>query len=583
MGAPASRVAGYRMADMSAAASEPPSADQSTTLISLIVLLVAIGMLWISAGDHALYPPDEGRYAAVSMHMADEGNWLTPHFQGEVHLNKPPLVYWMQAAGLKLIGHNELAVRLPSLIAASVMLALVLVAGRGWGGGRVGALAVGILSCMPLHVIVGRMAITDPVLAACWFAALLGGVRAVQTAQLRWSILLWIGVALGLMAKGPLALMPLVVIFLWLLLSKNLRALRRIHPLVGFPLAAAPVLIWAALVARANPEAMAIWRGQTFGRLVGEAGTNAHASPPWYYVPVFLAGLFPATLMLSLPWLNIRWRDGWSAIKRGDEGAFWIIAVLVPLVFFTAMSGKLATYLLPLAGPMALLGAMTLERWLRQEFDQPREGYKPPEIVVTLLVVNIILAALAIAGVMKWQPDLLPFAAPFVLLVAASAWLCLLWKRRPDLRWRGLMATWAAGVLAWCGFFEIEDAVRAPTDQRGLIAHLRDITHTDRPQIVIFGFRDPCIEFYARMPVVQADDCHDLTDVVAAHDPKSVVVLADDSDWAAMIANNRRCAEAFTVVEHTNRWGTTWVGWPDLLTFKTMDIMRPASATTGGQ
>jgi hypothetical protein len=470
-------------------------------------------------------------------------------------------------------------VRLPSLIAASVLLILVLVAARSVtmnravdaaekpslpNTARLGILAIGILSVMPLHVVVGRMAITDATLSASWFAALLGGLRAIQTTNWRWNVVLWLGIAVGLMVKGPLALMPLAVILLWLMLARNLRALRLTHPLIGFPLAAAPVLVWAVLVAREYPDAMKIWVGQTAGRLVGEEGTNAHTAPPWYYLPVFLAGLFPATIMLSMPWLNISWREAWRALRAGDERALWSIAVILPLLFFTAMSGKLATYLLPLAGPCALLGAMTLERWLAGEFDRPSERYKPPEIVITLCVVTIVLAALALVGVLRWAPHLLPCALLMMPMALVSAWLCLNWKRRPHARLTGLIAAWAAGVVAWMGLFGIEDALRAPSDQHHLVDHLRAVAGSPRPRIAIFGFRDPCIEFYARGSVTLADECKDLTDLIAG-DARDVVLLADAHDWAVMAAANRHCSDAFVTVEHTERWFN-----------KTMDIMRPS-------
>ena len=51
--------------------------------------------------------------------MADGGSWIVPQFRGHEHLTKPPMTYWLQAMSLRVIWHNEWAVRLPSLIAQS--------------------------------------------------------------------------------------------------------------------------------------------------------------------------------------------------------------------------------------------------------------------------------------------------------------------------------------------------------------------------------------------------------------------------------------------------------------------------------
>ena len=86
------------------------------------VLLVALAIIWHSLGDHPLYRPDEGRYGAVSAWMAEHGNWLQPRMRDVVHVTKPPLTYWAQAAAITALGRTELAVRLPSAVGASVCI-----------------------------------------------------------------------------------------------------------------------------------------------------------------------------------------------------------------------------------------------------------------------------------------------------------------------------------------------------------------------------------------------------------------------------------------------------------------------------
>lgn len=63
---------------------------------------------------------DETRLALNAYEMSKGGNWLVTTFLGEPDMwnTKPPLLIWIQSCFINLIGPNELAVRLPSAIAA---------------------------------------------------------------------------------------------------------------------------------------------------------------------------------------------------------------------------------------------------------------------------------------------------------------------------------------------------------------------------------------------------------------------------------------------------------------------------------
>ena len=63
---------------------------------------------------------DESRLAINAYEMNKNGNWLVTHFEGSPDLwnTKPPFLIWMQVIFIKMIGIGELAIRLPSAIAA---------------------------------------------------------------------------------------------------------------------------------------------------------------------------------------------------------------------------------------------------------------------------------------------------------------------------------------------------------------------------------------------------------------------------------------------------------------------------------
>lgn len=63
---------------------------------------------------------DESRNALNAAEMMQNGNWIVTYYNGTPDMwnTKPPLLIWTQTVFFKLLGPNELALRLPSAIAA---------------------------------------------------------------------------------------------------------------------------------------------------------------------------------------------------------------------------------------------------------------------------------------------------------------------------------------------------------------------------------------------------------------------------------------------------------------------------------
>lgn len=71
---------------------------------------------------------DEARLANNAYEMLNNGNYIVTYCDGEPDMwnTKPPLMIWLQVLFMKLIGVNELAVRLPSAIAGLLTCLIIL-------------------------------------------------------------------------------------------------------------------------------------------------------------------------------------------------------------------------------------------------------------------------------------------------------------------------------------------------------------------------------------------------------------------------------------------------------------------------
>jgi 4-amino-4-deoxy-L-arabinose transferase-like glycosyltransferase len=529
---------------------------RAVTMVAFWALCLAT--IWFSIGDHPIYPHSESRYAEVSLSMARGSGWLVPR-RAEMefgapprpHLTKPPLTYWLEAGCIRLLGPTELAVRLPSAVAGSLTLVAVFLLCRRQSL-TLACLATGTLSLMPLHIVLSRNTLTDGILALFWFGTLASGVLAVREPRRKlWPALLWASVALGLLTKGPVAYLPLALLVLWLGVSERRRDVRALRLPLGLALSALPLLAWIGAVLAVEPAALGVWWHEMADRVAGTS-RDLHPEPWWFYLPIFAVGLFPATLMLNVPGLNFRLADARAMIRRADEAALWALAVVGPLVVFSLVKGKLPSYLLPAAAPLAILTGRTLAGWVDGTHEAPE---RPPEVVKALAAVCV--AGFTALALLAWMPDGLLLGAihvparamgavshdlamvrdrpwlPLILLpaAAAAAWTAWWWNRRTETRFRHLAGTWAAITLVWLVGFEAEDALRVPGGNPRLIAAASAAAGVAEPGVVTFGFRDESLAFYTGRPAPRVRE-HDL--IAAARDPHGVLVLAEAHDWDAL-------------------------------------------------
>src|SRR5260370_38325906 len=114
----------------------------------------------------------ESIYANGSIAMALHGDWLTPKVLGRIFLFKPPLQLWLSGLSLKLFGISLLALRLPMLIAGSLVAVLVFCWCAQVGSARAGIAAALLLLSNPVWHTFSRLCYTDILLAVFSTAAL---------------------------------------------------------------------------------------------------------------------------------------------------------------------------------------------------------------------------------------------------------------------------------------------------------------------------------------------------------------------------------------------------------------------------
>ncbi|MEO7145209.1 MAG: phospholipid carrier-dependent glycosyltransferase, partial [Bryobacteraceae bacterium] len=192
-------------------------------VLALVVLGFGISHCGIAASlvdpINKIPAQDEAVYANTAIHMAADGDWISPKFLGRYAFYKPPLLYWTTAIGVKLFGPSLVSLRLPSLIAGALTALLVfgwLCRFRGMLAGSLGVLLV--LSDHLLHVM-SRVMMCDALLVF-WITAAMGWVAYDPGLRRRGSPWIFGALAgLAIMTKGVAGVLPLLALVLYWILA----------------------------------------------------------------------------------------------------------------------------------------------------------------------------------------------------------------------------------------------------------------------------------------------------------------------------------------------------------------------------
>lgn len=339
--------------------------------LTIYALLAAILYL-PGLGRPALWEPDEGRYGEIAREMVISGDYVTPRDNFELYFEKPPLVYWAEAAAIEIFGVNEFAVRLPAALFSVGQVVVTAALAEAMLGESEGLFAALVLALSPLFFGFARFATLDPALAF-FLAAALGAFYVAarndsfsRPSARRWMLISAAMLALGTLAKGPIALLLGGAIALaWMAIEGRLHQVARMPLVRCLVIYAAIVVPWFVLAEARNPGFMHFFIvHEHFERYVT---SSEHGWGPWFFIPIVIGGTWPWIFFVPLGWSAMRAEDGLPGRAKDLSGrraaarflAVWFVVIFV---FFSIPRSKLGSYILPALAPLAIAAGCGLAR-----------------------------------------------------------------------------------------------------------------------------------------------------------------------------------------------------------------------------
>jgi dolichol-phosphate mannosyltransferase len=457
----------------------------------LLVVAATLPLLLARIGTLPLLDPDEAKHAQIAREMLAAGRWIEPLVYGQPYHHKPSLLYLLIGLCYRLVGVSEVGARMvPAAAGLLAVAATYLAASRK----RVndGLLAALLLLASPLFFAVARFTNFDGLLTLVSLSAILVAARWIEDlsgpAASRRLVAFAVLAGLGVLVKGPAAavllLAPLLAVGFTALRATPIRTLTRAA--FAFALVVGAWLLPALLL---HPDYVYdfLWV-HNFQRYSVDADMF-HPEPFWYFLPVLLVTLLPWSL-LAPPALIAGWRRG-----AGDRllvvYAVWVIA------FFSASSGKLATYVLPAYPVLAVLVAT----WLG-ELESEGEPRARSWLTRAAAIVYLLLPP-AVYFVVRHEEPGFEWAAlgltalPLVGIVALLSGRLIFQTERGAVTVlaAGMIATYAV-VLAW-----FSPAIGQFTSDRDLVAELRR-AGPPPDRVVVHKVRPFSFLFYSGWPIV---------------------------------------------------------------------------------
>jgi 4-amino-4-deoxy-L-arabinose transferase-like glycosyltransferase len=474
-----------------------------TPKIILMIILLFVPLFLFYLGTPSLWDEDESVYAEISRQMILRHDLVGTYFNYEPRFDKPPLNFWINVLFYKTFGMNEFTSRIGSNIFGFLCLILVYFFGKKLFNKKTGIIASLMLGTGLLFFIETHMALIDTALTFFIGLTLYFFYRYLSENKPQFLMLMGFPLGLGILAKGPVALIitGAIGLFFWLFLyfqKMNQPSLWNWHILGGFMLALAICLPWYwAMWSRYGMNFIQ----SHFGYHMFERFTQPIESHGggWYYNLYYVVLLF----LGFMPWSACIPSSLKLALKRRSESSFFFILTwsVIIFAFFTIAQTKLPGYALPLFPPIAILMAHWWEQLLSGSSPQTNPWWG---FIIELFIVVAVVALIALnrkALPQEYQNLVwVLFILPLSLII--GFFLIWFWKRKNKGYEPFFTITFFTYYLLWVLFI----LFLVPIAEKGKpVKYLADelkpyLTQRDQVIDTIEGsFSSP---FYTRHPVL---------------------------------------------------------------------------------
>ncbi len=328
-------------------------------LFTLLLLFSSL-LIFYNLGNSSLRNGDEALYATISQKVLDTGNWITPRTENGLFLEKPPLLFWLNAILFHFFGNSEWMIRFWSALAGVLCIAFTVLLGKELYGERAGLWA-GFALATCVHFVYEHCAKTgeiDSLLLLFLISSFYFLIRSEEKPGFLFLSAVLIGFAS--LAKNFAGGLPFLISALYLAISGKWRSFGKAQLALAALLCLAIPLAWILPMLWIHGFQFAkvffVWQfldraaSDDFATGIKEARTLGGGFI--FVIRTMWGGFYPwSALLLPAILFSIDRSRGWKT-QRGLLAVVWILIYFAILLLF---KNKLAWYVLPLYPAACLL------------------------------------------------------------------------------------------------------------------------------------------------------------------------------------------------------------------------------------
>jgi 4-amino-4-deoxy-L-arabinose transferase-like glycosyltransferase len=526
------------------------------TVIALCILTYLIGMVMIPLMDI-----DASQYASISREMLENKSYLQVFDLGADYIDKPPMLFWLSAASMRIFGVHDWAYRIPSFLFALLAVFATYKLALLFYRKEIAQLSAMVLaSCQALFLITHDVRCDTLLLG--WVSLSLWQMAAWYTTN-KWKhfFTAFIAIACGMMTKGPIALMvPAFAFVPHFILRREWKQLFRWEYIIGVLIIAimlVPMSIGLYQQFDMHPgkisSGVTIQSGlrfyywtQSFGRYTGENVYNELnyftfllENMLWSFLPwiiFFLLGLVFSVRMLVLKKFKL----------SSQEEYFTTGGFIITYCILARSQAQLPHYIFVVFPLAAIITANFLFKLF---FTEELFKWKKPLFIFHTIV--FILLWIVCIGLMAWPFDV-PVFVPILAALCLVAFFLILFSKKivlPKILPLAFFTVIGVNIFLGTGFYPNVLKYQLGNDA----AAFMDKHSIDKERVKIYGiYEGRALHFYAKHIFQRID-------TIEEFGPADLVITLKDS-----LPSLRNSFPGLKVLHEGGHFGVTSLSLPFL-------------------
>lgn len=372
------------------------------TILCIFIGLLSMTLVTYFAGLSIDVTRDAGKYATIAKEAFQNNNYINLTVHGEPYDQKPPLLFWLGAAGFAIGGVSNFWFKLPVLLVVVLGLYSAYRLGKSLYNKRVGQMTLFLLAFSMIYTLYTMDVHTDTPLQAFVTFAFWQFAEFVRTKKNKHWILGFLGTGLDMLCKGPIgAAIPAFAVVGHLLFTKNFKSFLDYRWYVGIVISfivASPALIGLMNQFGWDGIRFFFWENN-IGRITGSYVRAKN--DPVFYVHSLLYLFLPWSLMFFISaFFEFRKliRNRFRTCEYFTVSGIWIFFIIL-----NASASQLPNYIFSVIPLMAVLTAKWTDRALHKKRKLFRIFNSVQVTIVCLLWITISVLSLYFFPYPNWS------------------------------------------------------------------------------------------------------------------------------------------------------------------------------------